>query len=113
MDPPNEASAPESNKAEASTATTTTAPASNSVIAPATASSTEIVRKGGLSLDTVGQFNGQDIYDYDIDGADDKPWNRPGADITDYFNYGLNDTTWKIYCQRQKQIREDFQQKKK
>ena len=29
----------------------------------------------------------------------------PGADITDYFNYGFNEDTWKVYCEKQKKLR--------
>lgn len=29
-----------------------------------------------------------------------------GADITDYFNYGFNEVTWRAYCAQQKMIRE-------
>lgn len=28
-----------------------------------------------------------------------------GADITDYFNYGFNEDTWRLYCQKQVQFR--------
>jgi hypothetical protein len=28
-----------------------------------------------------------------------------GADITDYFNYGFNEETWKSYCAKQVQLR--------
>jgi len=28
----------------------------------------------------------------------EKPWSVPGADITDYFNFGFNESTWKLYC---------------
>jgi pre-mRNA 3'-end-processing factor FIP1 len=30
----------------------------------------------------------------------DAPWRVPGTDISDYFNYGLNERTWKEYCRR-------------
>ena len=30
----------------------------------------------------------------------------PGADITDYFNYGFTEDTWKIYSERQKALRQ-------
>ncbi|CAJ1059979.1 pre-mRNA 3'-end-processing factor FIP1 [Xyrichtys novacula] len=30
-----------------------------------------------------------------------KPWMRTGADITDYYNYGFDEETWKNYCQKQ------------
>lgn len=29
-----------------------------------------------------------------------------GADITDYFNYGFNEVTWRAYCAQQKMMRE-------
>jgi hypothetical protein len=28
------------------------------------------------------------MYEIDLDKLDDKPWTKPGADLTDYFNYG-------------------------
>lgn len=36
---------------------------------------------------------------------EDKPWLKPGADISDYFNYGFDEETWKIYCEKQRMIR--------
>jgi hypothetical protein len=30
-----------------------------------------------------------------IDLIEEKPWREPGVDITDYFNYGFNENTWK------------------
>ncbi|XP_023765690.1 FIP1[III]-like protein isoform X1 [Lactuca sativa] len=38
------------------------------------------------------------ILDVNIDVFEQKPWKHPGADITDYFNFGLNEDTWKLYC---------------
>ena len=29
----------------------------------------------------------------------------PGADITDYFNYGFSEETWKLYCDKQRKMR--------
>lgn len=37
------------------------------------------------------------------DGA--KPWSRKGVDITDWFNYGFNERTWRAYCCAQASIR--------
>jgi pre-mRNA 3'-end-processing factor FIP1 len=48
----------------------------------------------------------QSIFDYDIESMADKPWNKPGADITDYFNYGFNETTWREYCSMQRRRNE-------
>ncbi|KAI3690915.1 hypothetical protein L2E82_49128 [Cichorium intybus] len=38
------------------------------------------------------------ILDVNIDVFEQKPWKHPGADITDYFNFGLNEHSWKLYC---------------
>ena len=46
------------------------------------------------------------IYDFDLDTIKDKPWLKPGADITDYFNYGFTEATWKKYCEMQRDNRE-------
>lgn len=56
-------------------------------------------------FDQVGLINGVSAVDYNLDSLEDKPWRKPGADITDYFNYGFNEDTWKAYCERQKRIR--------
>lgn len=45
------------------------------------------------------------IFEYDLDTIKDKPWLEAGADITDYFNYGFNETTWKAYCEKQRETR--------
>lgn len=40
----------------------------------------------------------------------DKPWRRPGTDITDYFNYGFDEFTWALYCSKQENVRKEFDQ---
>ena len=30
-----------------------------------------------------------------------------GADVTDYFNYGFTEETWKLYCERQRQMKSE------
>jgi len=60
-----------------------------------------------LDLNTIPQLNGQSIYDIDLDSFEEKPWKKPGADINDYFNYGFNETSWKLYCQKQQQLRQE------
>jgi hypothetical protein len=32
--------------------------------------------------------------------------NGLGADLTDFFNYGFNESTWRAYCLKQRQMRE-------
>lgn len=56
-------------------------------------------------FESVGVINGVPAHEFNVDGIEDKPWRMPGADITDYFNYGFNEETWKAYCERQKRIR--------
>ncbi|XP_060534888.1 pre-mRNA 3'-end-processing factor FIP1-like [Cylas formicarius] len=56
-------------------------------------------------FEQIGTINGVPAAEYNLDSLEDKPWRKPGADITDYFNYGFNEDTWKAYCERQKRIR--------
>ena len=37
----------------------------------------------------------------------------PGADITDYFNYGFTEDTWKQYCEKQRRLRMEISMPKK
>ncbi|XP_053681139.1 pre-mRNA 3'-end-processing factor FIP1-like [Anopheles nili] len=57
-------------------------------------------------FESVGTINGVPAHEFSIDSLDEKPWRKPGADITDYFNYGFNEETWRSYCERQKRIRQ-------
>lgn len=42
----------------------------------------------------------------------DKPWRRPGADQTDFFNYGFDEFTWATYCLKQKTMRDAIGEQK-
>jgi pre-mRNA 3'-end-processing factor FIP1 len=42
----------------------------------------------------------------------DKPWRRPGTDITDYFNYGFDEFTWALYASKQEALRSEYNQDK-
>lgn len=62
----------------------------------------------GIDLDAQGVINGQPTYEHDIMNAykdEEKPWKKPGADISDYFNYGFTEETWAQYCDRQRRLR--------
>lgn len=61
----------------------------------------------GIDVETTGTINGVPLFEYDIDSLqpDEKPWRKPGADITDYFNYGFTEDTWVKYCEKQKRMR--------
>ncbi|KAJ6958258.1 hypothetical protein NC653_040046 [Populus alba x Populus x berolinensis] len=45
------------------------------------------------------------IFDFDIDGFEEKPWKYSGVDVSDYFNFGLNEESWKDYCKQLEQYR--------
>jgi pre-mRNA 3'-end-processing factor FIP1 len=61
----------------------------------------------GVDLDAPGLINEQPTFEYDLQEVkdEDKPWRMPGADITDYFNYGFTEETWIQYCMKQKRLR--------
>lgn len=40
------------------------------------------------------------IFDVDIDSFEEKPWKYPGADTSDFFNFGFNEDSWKDYCKQ-------------
>lgn len=44
---------------------------------------------------------------------DDKPWRRPGTDMTDYFNYGFDEFTWASYCLKQNSLHKEISDQKK
>ncbi|XP_072935650.1 uncharacterized protein Fip1 [Epargyreus clarus] len=78
-----------------------------------TAGSTDKPRQGPATsgkvnledLEGPGSINGVPALEFNIDTIEDKPWNKPGADISDYFNYGFNEVTWSAYCERQRRMR--------
>jgi len=41
-----------------------------------------------------------------------KPWRAPGADISDYFNFGFDEFTWNAYCHKQDKLRGEFNPQK-
>lgn len=45
--------------------------------------------------------------------ADDKPWRRPGSDISDFFNYGFDEFTWVSYCLKQQEVRKEVGDQKR
>lgn len=52
------------------------------------------------------------IYQVDIDSLPEKPWRRPGANLSDWFNYGFDERSWSLWCGKRhemEQIREDLQ----
>lgn len=65
-------------------------------------------KKGKFNVedfDRVGTIDGTPAHEVDIESLEEKPWRKPGADLSDYFNYGFTEETWAAYCARQKRIR--------
>ncbi|KAM8952871.1 LOW QUALITY PROTEIN: uncharacterized protein RCH25_043602 [Pelodytes ibericus] len=58
----------------------------------------------GIDFSAPGCINGLPVLEVDLDSFEDKPWRKPGADISDYFNYGFNEATWKVYCEKQRRL---------
>ncbi|KAI1099648.1 Fip1 motif-domain-containing protein [Jackrogersella minutella] len=38
----------------------------------------------------------------------DKPWRKPGTDLSDYFNYGFDEFTWSMYATKQDNVRNEY-----
>ncbi|KAF8079113.1 hypothetical protein FPV67DRAFT_1604394 [Lyophyllum atratum] len=53
-----------------------------------------------------GVLDGRSILDVDLGAMVDKPWRRPGADISDWFNYGFDEISWEAYCYRRRDLGE-------
>lgn len=53
-----------------------------------------------------GVFDGRSILELDLNAMADKPWRRPGADISDWFNYGFDELSWEAYCYRRRDLGE-------
>jgi len=45
------------------------------------------------------------IYDNELNSLDDKPWREADADMTDWFNYGFDEDSWRAYCAAQVKMR--------
>lgn len=59
-----------------------------------------------INPNVVGMFDGRSILEVDLSAMADKPWRRPGSDISDWFNYGFDELSWEAYCHRRREIGE-------
>ena len=71
------------------------------------------IAKTGIDINAIGQHEGVDIIDIDPSTFEDKPWRNPGADITDYFNFGFDEKTWAEYSAKQRMFRDELANQKK
>uniref|UniRef100_A0A453I8J7 Pre-mRNA polyadenylation factor Fip1 domain-containing protein n=1 Tax=Aegilops tauschii subsp. strangulata TaxID=200361 RepID=A0A453I8J7_AEGTS len=44
------------------------------------------------------------VFDINIEAFQQKPWRQHGIDLTDYFNFGLDEEGWRKYCFGMKQF---------
>jgi pre-mRNA 3'-end-processing factor FIP1 len=51
-----------------------------------------------------GTIEGRSVYEVDLSNMADKPWRRPGSDISDWFNYGFDEISWEAYCYRRREL---------
>ncbi|KAF8167561.1 hypothetical protein B0H34DRAFT_779259 [Crassisporium funariophilum] len=51
-----------------------------------------------------GVFDGRSVLELDLNAMADKPWRRPGSDISDWFNYGFDEISWETYCYRRRDL---------
>jgi pre-mRNA 3'-end-processing factor FIP1 len=53
-----------------------------------------------------GTLDGRSILDVDLGAMAEKPWRRPGSDLSDWFNYGFDEISWEAYCYRRRDLGE-------
>ncbi|KAI6154009.1 hypothetical protein BKA82DRAFT_4096438 [Pisolithus tinctorius] len=57
-----------------------------------------------INPDMSGMLDGRSILDVDLNAMAEKPWRRPGSDISDWFNYGFDEISWELYCYRRRDL---------
>lgn len=45
------------------------------------------------------------IFDINVDKFEEKRWRHPGVDVSDFFNFDLDEDSWKHYCRQLEQHR--------
>lgn len=71
-----------------------------------------ITRVPGIDINKVGDFEGKPITQINLQDLKEKPWRQPGADVSEYFNFGFNELTWTMYCAKQDKLRQQFNPQK-
>ncbi|KAF4987026.1 hypothetical protein FDECE_15639, partial [Fusarium decemcellulare] len=64
-----------------------------------------------VNANPIHAASGKPITQVNIDEdlpENDKPWRKPGTDISDYFNYGFDEFTWALYAAKQESVRGEF-----
>jgi hypothetical protein len=50
------------------------------------------------------------IFDIDPRKYETQPWTVPNANLVQWFNFGMNEHSWREYCHRQRRIRNELKQ---
>lgn len=53
-------------------------------------------------------FSKRTAFDIRFDQIDDKPWTRGSGDVSDFFNYGMNEDDWIEYARQQIILRQEL-----
>ncbi|KAF4976249.1 hypothetical protein FZEAL_7056 [Fusarium zealandicum] len=64
-----------------------------------------------VNANPIHAASGKPITQVNIDEdlpENEKPWRKPGTDISDYFNYGFDEFTWALYASKQETVRSEF-----
>ncbi|KAH6889177.1 Fip1 motif-domain-containing protein [Thelonectria olida] len=83
------------------------------VAAPSADKTSEAASKSTIDINAnpIHAASGKHITQLNIDEdlpENDKPWRKPGTDISDYFNYGFDEFTWALYAAKQESVRGEF-----
>lgn len=65
-----------------------------------------------LDINANPEYEGKPLTQLDLEIFKIKPWRAPGADISDYFNFGFDEFTWNAYCHKQDKLRGEFNPQK-
>ncbi|KAI5457143.1 Fip1 motif-domain-containing protein [Mariannaea sp. PMI_226] len=83
------------------------------VAAPSADKTSQAASKSTIDINAnpIHAASGKPITHVNIDEdlpESDKPWRKPGTDISDYFNYGFDEFTWALYAAKQESVRGEF-----
>ena len=62
-----------------------------------------------ININPQPELNGKPQFQVNLEeDYEQKPWRAPGADPSDYFNYGFDEFTWAAYCDKQSNLKEEY-----
>ncbi|KAK5996991.1 Pre-mRNA polyadenylation factor FIP1 [Cladobotryum mycophilum] len=83
------------------------------IAAPSADSTSAAASKSTIDINAipVHPAAGKPITQVNIDEdlpENEKPWRKPGTDISDYFNFGFDEFTWALYASKQETVRGEY-----